>query len=182
MSLAPDNSTICTASADETLRFWKVFESGSSPYSEEKMINKLNLKEYSLRWQIKRMIYLIKMMCLCFFITILLRLCIGNDIEMKKTTIYQFWILALSIVKNIKRKQSAINQFVILAKWIWYLRLRLSLPLRVSISHQGAILIKRWFDLFLVKVTKMHTKASFLFILNPLDIVLYHLHNLRLCK
>jgi cell division cycle protein 20 (cofactor of APC complex) len=33
MSLAPDNSTICTASADETLRFWKVFESGSSPYS-----------------------------------------------------------------------------------------------------------------------------------------------------
>jgi hypothetical protein len=26
-----------------------VFESGSSPYSEEKMINKLNLKEYSLR-------------------------------------------------------------------------------------------------------------------------------------
>ena len=49
MSLAPDNSTICTASADETLRFWKVFESGSSPYLEEKQLYKLNLKNYSLR-------------------------------------------------------------------------------------------------------------------------------------
>lgn len=44
MSLAPDNSTICTASADETLRFWKVFESGSSPFYDGKQINKLNLK------------------------------------------------------------------------------------------------------------------------------------------
>ena len=26
MSLSPDNSTVCTASADETLRFWKLFE------------------------------------------------------------------------------------------------------------------------------------------------------------
>ncbi len=49
MSLAPDNSTVCTASADETLRFWKVFDAGSSPYSEEKQINKLNLKYYGLR-------------------------------------------------------------------------------------------------------------------------------------
>jgi WD40 repeat protein len=49
MSLAPDNSTICTASADETLRFWKVFETGSSPFYDGKQNNKLNLKEYSLR-------------------------------------------------------------------------------------------------------------------------------------
>ncbi len=27
MSLSPDASTVCTASADETLRFWKVFTS-----------------------------------------------------------------------------------------------------------------------------------------------------------
>jgi WD40 repeat protein len=26
MAMAPDNTTICTASADETLRFWKVFD------------------------------------------------------------------------------------------------------------------------------------------------------------
>lgn len=50
MSLAPDNSTICTASADETLRFWKIFESGTSPYIDEKLMNKLNPKYYSLRW------------------------------------------------------------------------------------------------------------------------------------
>ena len=30
MALAPDGTTVCTASADETLRFWKVFESSDS--------------------------------------------------------------------------------------------------------------------------------------------------------
>jgi WD40 repeat protein len=30
MSLSPDASTVCTASADETLRFWKVFNTGQS--------------------------------------------------------------------------------------------------------------------------------------------------------
>lgn len=30
MSLSPDESTICSASADETLRFWKVFKSKDS--------------------------------------------------------------------------------------------------------------------------------------------------------
>lgn len=29
MSLSPDSSTVCTASADETLRFWKVFNTGN---------------------------------------------------------------------------------------------------------------------------------------------------------
>lgn len=29
MSLSPDSSTVCTASADETLRFWKIFNSGN---------------------------------------------------------------------------------------------------------------------------------------------------------
>jgi len=27
--MAPDNTTVCTASADETLRFWKVFDNNS---------------------------------------------------------------------------------------------------------------------------------------------------------
>ena len=50
MVMAPDNSTICTASADETLRFWKVFEGGSG-FSEDQE-NKpcsLNTKYCSLR-------------------------------------------------------------------------------------------------------------------------------------
>jgi len=28
MAISPDASTVCTASADETLRFWRVFECG----------------------------------------------------------------------------------------------------------------------------------------------------------
>jgi WD40 repeat protein len=30
MVMAPDNTTVCTASADETIRFWKVFGGNSS--------------------------------------------------------------------------------------------------------------------------------------------------------
>jgi WD40 repeat protein len=50
MALAPDNATVCTASADETIRFWKVFN-GSSPYGEssEMLDCSLNSKFNSLR-------------------------------------------------------------------------------------------------------------------------------------
>ena len=50
MTLSPDNSTVCTASADETLRFWQVFENKSVFAKEEKLTEKLNPKNCSLRW------------------------------------------------------------------------------------------------------------------------------------
>ena len=48
MVMAPDNSTVCTASADETLRFWKVFEGSSEP-DYEKGFTTLNTKFCTLR-------------------------------------------------------------------------------------------------------------------------------------
>lgn len=49
MSLSPDASTVCTASADETLRFWKVFNSGSGRMKEGKFSKEIGLEECSLR-------------------------------------------------------------------------------------------------------------------------------------
>lgn len=49
MSLSPDASTVCTASADETLRFWKVFNSGYSKLKEGKYSKDIGLEECSLR-------------------------------------------------------------------------------------------------------------------------------------
>ena len=44
MTLSPDNSTVCTASADETLRFWHVFDKDHSYSTDEKIMGKLNPK------------------------------------------------------------------------------------------------------------------------------------------
>lgn len=49
MALSPDASTVCTASADETLRFWKVFNSGYSKMKEGKYCKDVGLEECSLR-------------------------------------------------------------------------------------------------------------------------------------
>ncbi len=43
MSLSPDNSTVCTASADETLRFWKIFNGGKDKYRENKTFKEMDL-------------------------------------------------------------------------------------------------------------------------------------------
>ena len=49
MTLSPDETTVCSASADETLRFWKIFETSSKVESDEKSNEKLNPKNYFLR-------------------------------------------------------------------------------------------------------------------------------------
>ena len=50
MVMAPDNSTVCTASADETIRFWKVFDD-SSEFGDEQssQLCSLNTKFCGLR-------------------------------------------------------------------------------------------------------------------------------------
>lgn len=48
MAMAPDNTTICTASADETIRFWKVFD-GSGEKDHCKSGSLLATKSCSLR-------------------------------------------------------------------------------------------------------------------------------------
>ena len=50
MVMAPDNTTVCTASADETIRFWKVF-GGSSSFEDNNWNERhsLNSKDCSLR-------------------------------------------------------------------------------------------------------------------------------------
>ncbi len=36
MSLSPDGSTVCSAASDETLRFWKVFETPNEDEGKKK--------------------------------------------------------------------------------------------------------------------------------------------------
>lgn len=50
LALAPDDSTVCSASADETLRFWKVFNNQKlSLHDDKKSPNRLNPTHCSLR-------------------------------------------------------------------------------------------------------------------------------------
>lgn len=49
MSLSPDASSVCTASADETLRFWKVFQSGGDKHYSKNLSTKMELDSCSLR-------------------------------------------------------------------------------------------------------------------------------------
>lgn len=50
LALAPDDSTVCSASADETLRFWKVFNNQKlSSHDHKKSPNRLNPTHCSLR-------------------------------------------------------------------------------------------------------------------------------------
>ena len=47
MSLSPDGSSVCSAASDETLRFWRVFE---TPVDDNKKIKKelLNIQNNNL--------------------------------------------------------------------------------------------------------------------------------------
>jgi WD40 repeat protein len=52
MALSPDGSTICSGSADETLRFWRVFDNNSNMnngYKDNKRGDELNPISCSLR-------------------------------------------------------------------------------------------------------------------------------------
>lgn len=50
MALSPDGETVVSAGADETLRFWKIFE---APVEEAKK-NKAKIYLNDLRWESKK--------------------------------------------------------------------------------------------------------------------------------
>ena len=49
MAQSPDQSTLCTASADETLRFWKLFDQNNKYGKYEHEASKDSLEECTLR-------------------------------------------------------------------------------------------------------------------------------------